>query len=280
MPDEMKQQPAQTTAPTPQPTPTIQPTPQAMGTSGMGIASLVLGILAIMSSFLPIINNGSFFLALLGAVFAIVGIIATKNGKKGGRGIAIAGLVLNILSVVIVLATQSMYGAAIDAAVSEMETGSKPVAATTASDAGSPDESSAEPNGAASEDGAATEADYSNMAIGDSVEFKDGTSVTVDGVITGLTNYNDEPMTGITVTYRNNGDKNISFNTLDWKAQDGNGVLDNTGYYSEGENELHSGQLSPGGSVTGNIYFNGEIVKAFYYDNLFQSDSEIAWNLQ
>lgn len=262
----------------------------------MGVASLVLGILAILTSFLPIINNGSFFLAILGLIFAIVGIVATKNGKKSGRGLAIAGLVLNILSIAIVLFTQNMYSAAIDSAVEEMESGSKPVATTqaqkndaittsassenTEQEAKDSETAQGEQPAAEQQEENTSEADYSNLALGEAVSFKNGMSVSVDAVITGLTNYNNDPITGITVTYTNNGDKNESFNPYDWKAQDANGVIDSMTYIMDGENELSSGQLTPGSSITGNIYFDGEIVKAYYYDNFFQSDSEVAWNLQ
>lgn len=296
MPDEMNQQPVQQTQiPEQQQVQNLQPV-QNRGTSGMGVASLVLGILAILTSFLPIINNGSFFLAILGLIFAIVGIVVTKNGKKSGRGLAIAGLVLNILSIAIVLFTQNMYSAAIDSAVEEMESGSKPVATTQAqkNDAITTDASSenagpeaensetaqGEQSAAEQQEDNASEADYSNLALGEAVSFKNGMSVSVDAVITGLTKYNDDPITGITVTYTNNGDKNESFNPYDWKAQDANGVIDSMTYIMDGENELSSGQLTPGSSITGNIYFDGEIVKAYYYDNIFQSDSEVAWNLQ
>ena len=256
---------------------------QSKGTSGLSITSLVLGILAILTSFLPIINNGSFFLALLGLIFAIAGFIATGKGKKSGRGLAIAGLVLNILSIAIVLFTQSMYSAAIDSAVEELESGSKPVAAATAQTSATAPESAKETaDDAASEQeaAAAPEEDFSNLAIGEGVTFENGLSVSVDGVITGLSNYNDEPVTGVTVTYANNGDKNQAFNPYDWKAQDVNGVLDSQTFFIEGENGLSSGELTPGSSITGNIYFDGELAKIYYYDNIFQSDSQVAWNLQ
>ena len=82
--------------------------------SAMAIAGLVLGIIALLTSFLPIINNLSFILAILGLIFAIVGMVGVVRGKKSGKGIAIAALIITILSCVIVLATQSMYSAAID----------------------------------------------------------------------------------------------------------------------------------------------------------------------
>ena len=97
----------------------------------MGIVGLVLGCIAALTSFLPIINNASFFIALLGIVFAIIGLVSTSRGKKGGKGIAIAGLVLCILSIVIVLVTQSMYAAAIEEAFGGGSSASAPAAEQT-----------------------------------------------------------------------------------------------------------------------------------------------------
>ena len=260
--------------------------PAPTGTSGMGIASLVLGILAILTSFLPIINNGSFFLALLGLVFGVVGLVAASKGKKSGKGISIAGIVLNVLSVIIVLATQSLYGAAIDQAVKEVESGSAPVAVSSSTvTAQDGQESSAAATGAEAQDAAqsgdaSADADYSSMALGQAVDFKDGMSVSVDAVITGLAKYDGTPVTGITVTYRNNGDKPQSFNGYDWKAETTGGVLDRQTYITDGENELGSGELTPGAAVTGNIYFEGELAKAHYYSNMFNPESQVAWVLQ
>lgn len=82
------------------------------------IVALVLGVIALISSWVPIINNLSFIFALVGAVFAVVGLVGTLRGKKSGRGLAIASVVVNVAAVAIVLATQSAYSAAIDEAAS------------------------------------------------------------------------------------------------------------------------------------------------------------------
>ena len=82
------------------------------------IVALVLGAIALISSWVPINNNLSFIFALVGAVFAVVGLVGTLRGKKSGRGLAIASVVVNVAAVAIVLATQSAYSAAIDEAAS------------------------------------------------------------------------------------------------------------------------------------------------------------------
>lgn len=58
--------------------------------SGMAIAGFVLGIIALLTSLVPIVNNLSFFLAILGIIFTIVGLIGIMKGKKSGKGLAIA----------------------------------------------------------------------------------------------------------------------------------------------------------------------------------------------
>lgn len=97
------------------------PYQEPLARSGMAVAGLVLGVVALATSFLPIVNNLSFIIALVGLVLAIVGTVATVRGKKRGKGMAIASVVLNALALVIVLATQSMYSSAIDEAIVSSE---------------------------------------------------------------------------------------------------------------------------------------------------------------
>lgn len=82
-------------------------------TSAAAIVGLVLGILAIVTSWIPIVNNLSGILAMVGLVFSIVGVVGTVRGKKGGKGLAVAALVLNVLSLVIVFGLQSAWSAAL-----------------------------------------------------------------------------------------------------------------------------------------------------------------------
>lgn len=87
----------------------------------MAITALVLGIIALILSALPIINNFAFILAILGIIFSVVGIFVIKKGKKSGMGIAVASLVLSIVAAVVVLASQAMYSAALDEASVQLD---------------------------------------------------------------------------------------------------------------------------------------------------------------
>ena len=77
--------------------------------SGMAKASLVLGIIAMCTCFIPIVNNASFVLGLLATIFGLITLF-----KKGKKGKAIAGLILGVLSIIITLALQSSWSKAID----------------------------------------------------------------------------------------------------------------------------------------------------------------------
>ena len=68
---------------------------------GLGTAGLVLGIIGMVLSFIPIINNVAFFLGVLAIIFAIVCII-----KKNRCGVVIAALILGVASIGVTLIMQ------------------------------------------------------------------------------------------------------------------------------------------------------------------------------
>ena len=124
-----------------------------------------------------------------------------------------------------------------------------------------------------------TEESTENLVVGTTVNLPDGLSVTVDSVEPGLTNYDGSTMTGVHVTYTNNGDDGASYNVYDWKGEDANGAQQSTGYYSEGSDELSSGTLAKGGTVSGNVYFKGDLARVLYFDNLLEKTATASWSL-
>lgn len=91
---------------------------QPLSMSAMAITGFVIGLVALLTSFLPFINNFSFVFGLLALIFSIVGLVGCVRGKKKGKGLAIAGLIISIIACVVVLWSQSIYSAAIDDAFS------------------------------------------------------------------------------------------------------------------------------------------------------------------
>lgn len=242
--------------------------------SAMAVAGLVLGIVALATSFVPIVNNASFFIALLGAVFAVVGIVAATRGTRAGKGMAIAALVVSAVAVAVVFATQSLYGAAIDAAVDELSEG--PAVTGVSSAASTGDAAAGAASGAPSDAPGASSAD---LAVGSAVELEGGLSVSVDGVQAGPVNYDGSTVTGVRVTYTNGGDGEASFNMLDWKGQDAQGVQQYTTYYDDAEDALGSGTLAPGGTASGMLYFDGDLAKVLYYSSLLSSSATASWTV-
>ncbi|MBR3226751.1 MAG: DUF4190 and DUF4352 domain-containing protein [Atopobiaceae bacterium] len=245
--------------------------------SGLAIAGLVLGIIAAVTSFLPIINNLSFFIALVGGVLAIIALVGALRGHHTAKGLSIAGVVLAVVSIVIVLVTQSAYSAALN----KVTEGSKPVAASSSSEATSSSASSSSSSEAPKNEEKPKEPakDYSNLAVGETVALDNGLSVTVNSVEPNIATYGDKKIVGVNVTYKNDGKDSQSFNPYDWKGEDANGAQRSTTFYMDAKDELNSGKLSAGGSVTGNIYFEDGTVKVLYYSNMFNDSAAAGWKL-
>jgi hypothetical protein len=53
--------------------------------SGLAIAGFIIAILAILGSWVPILNNISFFFAIISLIFGIIGFVAIKKAKESVR---------------------------------------------------------------------------------------------------------------------------------------------------------------------------------------------------
>lgn len=81
----------------------------------MDIAVFVVAIVAIAISFLPIINNLTFILALVAIALGIVCAVKYKKDPNGKRkGFFFSGLIIAIVSIVIAFGTQSYYSTVLD----------------------------------------------------------------------------------------------------------------------------------------------------------------------
>jgi len=80
----------------------------------MGVASLVIGIIAIIASFVPLCGTWALLPAIVGLVLGIVEVV-TKSKKKEPKGMGIAGIVLNPLAIIIII----LWWVAVGAAASE-----------------------------------------------------------------------------------------------------------------------------------------------------------------
>lgn len=211
-------------------------------TSGLAIAGLVLGIIAVATSFVPIVNNASFFLGIIGLALAIAGNVSIKKSGKKGQGIAIAGIVLGIVSIAIVLLMQSMCAAILSSATSSRSSASAPASAASSTAA----DSAAASSGAAAANGdtassAASDGSTSGSSAASGNEGKAEFEASIDEARI-VEDYNGDPAIVVHYTWTNNSDETRSFaSTLHSKCfQDGVQLdiavvrdIDNNGYMAD-----------------------------------------------
>lgn len=77
----------------------------------LGILAIVFGGIALIGSWVPILNNVSFFIAIISLILGVIALIVNRKNKKA---LAIVGTCLSIASIIIVLVTQTMYSSALD----------------------------------------------------------------------------------------------------------------------------------------------------------------------
>lgn len=205
--------------------PAQTPAPAPQGTSAMAITGFVVGFIALGTSFMPIINNVSFFIGLAGIVLAIVGIVGTGKGKKKGRGMAVAGLVISIASLVVVLASQAFYSSVIDSAFDSAKAKPRPT----------------------SEQSAAT--DGSSVASGSVAAAEAAFVLTVDSVQQG-SDYSGNPVAIATYTFTNNSTEDTSFMVSISDKVFQNGVQLDTAIGSGWDSSGSMKELKPGSSTT------------------------------
>lgn len=163
----------QTSQTQPSPSQYVPPIPPSK--SGIAIAGFILGLIAILTSFIPIVNNFSMLLVVLGLIFGIVGLAGISRGKKSGKGLAIAAIVICVVSGAIVVGTQSMFSAALDEATS---------ATTTNVTSSSNQDSSSSSTSTASDSGVSTE--YKN-ALAKAQTYSDTMHMSKQGIYDQLT---------------------------------------------------------------------------------------------
>lgn len=94
---------------------------QSKDKSGLVTAGLVLAIIGIALSAVPIVNNVAFVLLVLGLIFGIVGLVKRRRSGKSPNGKAIATIIIAAVGIVIVIATQAMYGKLLDDVSKEVD---------------------------------------------------------------------------------------------------------------------------------------------------------------
>jgi hypothetical protein len=83
--------------------------------NGLGITSVILGVLALVGSFIPFVNFGTGFIAFLGLVFGIIGLFMKHRSKTS----AIVGSILSLIALILSIVLAVTYTASFAGAVSK-----------------------------------------------------------------------------------------------------------------------------------------------------------------
>ena len=65
---------------------------------GLGIAGMVIGIVALIWAMIPLLGAGAWWLAVVGLVLSIVGFVMAKNGNNPNKGMMMTGIILGVVS--------------------------------------------------------------------------------------------------------------------------------------------------------------------------------------
>lgn len=244
----------------------FQPPQAPKKTSGLGIASLVLGIIAIIGSWVPILNNVSFLLAIVGLVLGIVGIVSIRKGKAGGKGLTIAAIIINVVAIVIVICTQWVFGKALDEVSKDLDSGSTVVSTSEKADSG--DSKKSEKN-----------ADNSKLAIGKAVTLDNGLQVSVDSKAEKTDQAGDKYLL-VTVTYKNTGSEPVDYNQFDWKQTSDSGNMKDPEIPVLDEEPLGDGSLKAGGTLTGIVPVKPDAASISYFGNIIDKEATATWLLK
>ena len=69
----------------------------------MGIASMVIGIISAVICFIPFCNYFALIPAGIGFILGIVDVAIKSKKKQEGKGQGVAGIVLNVIAIVIII---------------------------------------------------------------------------------------------------------------------------------------------------------------------------------
>ena len=246
-----------------------------------GIASLIFGVVACLMSWAPVVGQFGLIVGGVGALMGLVGLVASIVSKGRGVVLGIAGAILCAVAIVVYFQMAPKYEEVsknLEDLASSMDSLS---ALTDVSNLGASNSSDNTSNTSANTSTQSSSSmipgQFSDMNVGATATLGSGLTVTVDSVQTGLTNFDNTPVTMAAVTYRNEGDSAQAYNVLDWLGENAEGVQGAPTFYSEAENELGSGTLVAGGSVSGNVYFDGDMLKILFQPTMSTDNEVISW---
>jgi hypothetical protein len=207
----------QPTAPTPAAT-VVTPSNGQSSTSGMAIAGLVC----------------AFIVPLLGLIFSIIGLNQTKDNKRGGRGLAIGGLIVSILGMLVGLFwIIAIFVAAANTDPYDYSSSISDISSTPKVVSGK----------------------LTEVVKVDDVELMVHSLTAYEPQSEYYTPDSGNRYISVTVDLKNTGSDSFSFGTYSFKVRDSTGLELNSAYVGAVSGELESGSLARGGSTSGVMIF-------------------------
>jgi hypothetical protein len=102
-------------------TETPQTTPADRKRSGLAITAFTVAAISLLLCWVPVVNTIVFFLGAIGLALAVPAWLSARHGNRGGKGLAVAAVVVSVLALLGVVATQAYYGKVIEDAAASFE---------------------------------------------------------------------------------------------------------------------------------------------------------------
>ncbi|MET8689639.1 DUF4190 domain-containing protein [Streptomyces sp. NPDC004732] len=219
----------------PQPQPQPQPPPQPLR-NGLGVASLVLGIIGVLCGLIPLLFWAAGVLAVLALVFGCVGIGRARKGQADNKGVAIWGTSLGAVAAILAVIGLAITVSAVNDAVDELHsTGGKKESSITTD----------EPSGHRTESGSGT------LRFGETFAYDDGVKVTVARPAPyqpgpyALGHAQGKKALTVKITVINGSDKSVDLDLTTVTFKDADGAEAEKVFDGDLPREL-AGQLQPG----------------------------------
>ena len=172
--------------------------------------------------------------------------------KKKGGCLKWGAIIIGVLVVLGIIG--GALGGGSDDADSSSSSNSSEGADVAVADADTNEDAAAEA-GADEADAEEDEAQPSELTPGQTYTTSKGLDITINSVTT-TSDVFGTSYVAVDVTYLNNGDDEPSFGTTDWTIQTPAGVVSDASWAGI-DGQLDSGKLTPGGTVTGTVFFEG-----------------------
>lgn len=101
------------------PHPPVPPAKSNAG-KGLGIAALVIAIVALTLCWVPIVNNFAAFLGFVALILGVISLVIAAK-RRGSKGMGIASSIIAIVAIVMVFVTQAAYVKALDGVSAAIE---------------------------------------------------------------------------------------------------------------------------------------------------------------